>query len=51
MTGLWSDIQNVKSVHCEPRKSDQEDFDEVIKNFYIAIRLSGMIYLFIIYNL
>ncbi|XP_064648720.1 Fanconi anemia group J protein homolog isoform X2 [Lineus longissimus] len=39
-TGLWSDIQDVKSIHCEPRKSDVEDFDEVIKNFYTAIQLS-----------
>ena len=45
-TGLLNKIRDVKAIVMEPRASDKENFDEVMRQFYDIIKnchASGML--------
>uniref|UniRef100_A0A7M4EWG9 DNA 5'-3' helicase n=1 Tax=Crocodylus porosus TaxID=8502 RepID=A0A7M4EWG9_CROPO len=40
-TGLWSNLEMVKTVIAEPQGGDKGDFDELLKIYYDAIKHKG----------
>ncbi|XP_077996428.1 Fanconi anemia group J protein homolog [Glandiceps talaboti] len=41
ITGLWEQLEQRKMVITEPRRGDKADFDDLLKQFYEAIRETG----------
>ncbi|NXJ12536.1 FANCJ protein, partial [Odontophorus gujanensis] len=40
-TGLWRNLENVKTVIAEPQGGAKSDFDELLKVYYDAIKFKG----------
>jgi len=37
-TGLWNRLRAVKAIVMEPRASDKENFDKVMRQFYDIVK-------------
>lgn len=40
-TGLWENLERIKTVIKEPQGGDKSDFDKLLQIYYDAIRFRG----------